>query len=118
MKVIDRLRGLAFDAARRQYTVVLMRGVPSASRAVRLNDMATFPQWVELGKRRDSAVYAQAFLFVDFLIARHGVPAVVDYFQRFARSADRAGNFRAAFGEDLVAFESAAVTRLWPRPRR
>ncbi len=118
MQVLDHLHGLQFDLARRRYTTILLRAAPSASRATRLEHMVTFPQWVELGQRRDAAVYAQAFLFVDFLIARHGLPAVVDYFQRFARSGDRETNFKGAFGEDLAGFESAAAVRLWPRSRR
>lgn len=118
MRVVDRLRGLTFDALRRQYTSALLRAVPSRSRAAHLDEMVTFPQWVEIGRKRGLAVYAQAFLSVDFLIARHGLPAVVDYFQRFARSNDRSANFQGAFGEDLDAFEAAAAEHLWARSRR
>ncbi len=118
MQVLDRLRGLSVDAARQAYSRALRHTVPSAARAARLDDMVTFRQWVELGKRRDNAAYAQAFLSVDFLIARHGLSAVVGYFQRFARSPDRAANFRAAFGEDLASFEAAAAQYLWPGSRR
>jgi hypothetical protein len=49
---------------------------------------------------------------VDLLLERHGLAAVVDYFKRFASSDDRAGNFRAAFGEDPDAFETALNVRL------
>jgi hypothetical protein len=49
---------------------------------------------------------------VDFLLERHGVPAMLDYFRRFAASDDRAANFRAAFGEDLETFEAALSARL------
>ncbi len=118
MQVLDRLRGLSMSVARRRYVAVLRRLTPSPSRAPLLEDMVTFRQWVALGKRPDSAQYARAFLSVDFLIERHGLAAVVDYFQRFARSQDRAANFRAAFGEDLASFAVAADERLWPRGRR
>jgi hypothetical protein len=65
-----------------------------------LAEMSTFPQFVALASRNDVAPYAQAFLAVDALIERHGLPAVIRYFELFAASQDRTGNFTAAFGED------------------
>ena len=55
---------------------------------------------------------AQAFLAVDFIIERHGLPAVIDYFSRFGGSADPLANFSAAFGESRAAFEAALAARL------
>lgn len=83
------------------------------SRAPRLDQLVTFPQWVQAGERHGSAAYALAFLAVDLILERHGLDSVLDYFKRFAASDDRAGNFRAAFGEDLEAFQSAVGRRLW-----
>jgi hypothetical protein len=40
------------------------------------------------------------------------MPAVIDYFKRFASSDDRVANFRAAFGEDLESFEKTLSGRL------
>ena len=111
LRVMDRLGDTPFERARRQYVSALRR--TRQSRAPRLDEMATFPQWVALAERRDIAPYPQAFLSVDFLVQRHGFAAAVDYFKRFARVQDRAGNFRAAFGEDLEAFERALEERLW-----
>jgi hypothetical protein len=70
--------------------------------------MVTFPQWVAHGQGPDrDLVYDEAFAAVDFLMRRRGPRAVVRYFELFAGSADRLANFRAAFGEDLPAFERA-----------
>ena len=76
--------------------------------------MATFPQWVALGRGRQGGVlYEQALAAVDFLIRRHGLRRTLDYFGRFARSDDRQANFQAAFGEDLGAFEQAFRADVW-----
>ena len=70
-------------------------------------EMVTYPDWVRTIQRTgESAVYAQALLAADLLIARHGRDAVVGYFRLFEDSEDRLANFRAAFGQDLTAFES------------
>jgi hypothetical protein len=71
-------------------------------------DMVTYPQWVRTVQRSgEAAVYAQALLAADLLIARHGRDAVIGYFRLFETSEDRLGNFRTAFGEDLAVFETA-----------
>ncbi len=85
------------------------------SRTPRLEQLVTFPQWVRAGEKQGTAAYALAFLAVDFILERHGVDAVVDYFTRFAASEDRASNFRAAFGEDLESFQEAIDARIWAR---
>jgi hypothetical protein len=113
LSVIERLHGPPLSAARQRYTTALRRYTPSASRAPALADMVTFRQWVSLSGRPNGTQYAQAFLAVDFLIERHGLAAVLAYFRSFARSNDRAANFRAAFGEDLASFGAAAAARLW-----
>ncbi len=82
------------------------------SRVPRLEDLVTFPQWVRAGAQQGAVAYSLAFLAVDFILERHGAEAVVDYFTRFATSDDRAGNFRAAFGEDLATFQDAARRRI------
>lgn len=84
------------------------------SRVPRLAQLATFPAWVRAGERHGETLYALAFLAADALLERHGMPAVIGYFRRFAASDDRAGNFRAAFGRDLDEFEKtffAALSR-------
>ena len=78
-----------------------------------LTELATFPQWVSWRSRQGADVtYGQAFLAVDLLIERRGHPAAVDYFRRFARVDDRLGNFRAAFGQDLTAFDREFAAHL------
>jgi len=80
--------------------------------------MVTFPQWVALGQGpHGGVVYDLAFAAVDFLIRRHGLTRAVRYFELFARSPDRAANFRAAFGEDLADFERAFRAEVWPTRR-
>ena len=70
-------------------------------------EMVTYPDWVRTIQRSgEAAVYAQALLAADLLIARHGRDAVVGYFRLFESSEDRLANFRAAFGQDLSAFEA------------
>jgi hypothetical protein len=85
------------------------------SKTPRLEQLVTFPQWVRAGERQGAAAYALAFVAVDFILERHGVDAVLDYFRRFAASEDRSGNFRAAFGEDLDTFQESLADRIWKR---
>ena len=115
MNVLDKLRAMPMASYRRQKLSELRE--TRRDRAPRLDEMATFPQMVELAARKDIAPYAQAFLAVDFLIERHGVAGVLRYFQLFAASQDRRGNFAAAFGEDLETFEASLGSRLWPARR-
>jgi hypothetical protein len=94
----DRARGIALrrvrDAARKQ---------PPSTFA----EMVTYPDWVRtVQQSSEEGVYAQALLAADLLIARHGRDTVVGYFRLFETSEDRLANFRAAFGQDLTAFES------------
>ena len=101
--VLERLQGPSLAAVRRA-----MRDQFQASnrlQAPRLDEMATFRQWVELAGARDLAMPAQSFLAVDRLIEAHGLPAVLDYFRRFATRPDATGNFEAAFGRDRAMFE-------------
>lgn len=83
------------------------------SRTPRLADLVTFPAWVRASERYSETMYLLAFLAVDVLVERHGMTAVTEYFKRFAASDDRTGNFRAAFGETIEAFEAAVAARLW-----
>lgn len=113
--VLDRLNGGALDALRRQQQALFRRS--DRSRAPRLDEMITYDQWIRLAERPELATYSQAFLSVDFLVARHGAPAVVDYFRQFAATADRGAAFRTAFGEERAAFQAAADEHLGIRRR-
>ena len=116
-RVLERLGATTLERVRQQKRDEF-RGMNRA-RLPRLDEMATFPAWVEVNSRRDAApyTYAYAFLAADFLIERHGMAAVIGYFKLFARSADRRVNFRAAFGEELSSFEEALHAHLRIRRR-
>jgi hypothetical protein len=106
VRVLERLQTTSVRQARHEAWLVL-RGRRRES-PPRLDAMVTFPEWVALGQGPHAGIlYDQAFAAVDFLIQRHGASKAVRYFELFAVSADRAANFRAAFGEDLPTFEQA-----------
>jgi len=70
-------------------------------------------QWVSVKANKHAPpVYALAFVAVDFLIERHGLAKVLDYFRLSASSGDRVGNFAAAFGESWGAFEASFADAL------
>ena len=56
--------------------------------------------------------YQLAFLMADYLIARDGLPKVVDYFRSFAKRQSRFDNFRGAFGQSLGEFEQEILGHL------
>jgi hypothetical protein len=77
-----------------------------------LDELSTFRQWIAArNKLGQEATYHQGFLATEQLIERRGREAVVDYFRRFASSADRRQNFRAAFGIELEAFAREFAAR-------
>jgi hypothetical protein len=113
VRVLERLDEVSMAAIRRaRQGDVRLAG---RSRVPHLADLVTFPQWVHAGQRHGATMYALAFLAADFLIERHGVSNVIEYFKRFATSEDRMANFRAAFGEDIESFERALTARVWQR---
>ncbi len=69
--------------------------------------------WHNVALKHGSAMtYGQSFFAVEFLIQRHGVQAVIEYFHLFARSQDRIGNFRVTFGQPFYLFELEFATYL------
>lgn len=71
-----------------------------------LAQLVTFRDWVTWRNTLGSeATYAQAFLAVEYLIERKGLPALVRYFELFSRSNDRLINFMTAFDERLTVFD-------------
>lgn len=104
--VMDVLHFTTWDQAR-AIAVQRVRDAARRQPPPRFSEMVTYPDWVRAVQRSgEEGVYAQALLAADLLIARHGRDAVVGYFRRFGGSEDRLANFRAAFGEDLEAFEA------------
>jgi hypothetical protein len=112
IQMLERLDAASMVEARR----VRQRELRAAgSDAPGLGDLVTFPQWVTAGARQGPAAYALSFLAVDFLLARHGVDPVVEYFRLFAVSSDRTGNFKKAFGEDFNRFHADLAASLQRR---
>ena len=115
LMVVDRLRGRRLDDLRNAQLALFRRS--DRSKAPRLEEMVNFQQWVAMATRPGIAPYSQAFLAADFLVERHGAPAVVEYFRQFATSSNRLAVFRCAFGEDRASFEAALDERLGIRRR-
>jgi hypothetical protein len=103
-RVLAALGGPSLETERRRRREELSQ--TDRTRAPQLAVLLTFTEWIEYRARPELAIDAQAFLAADALIARHGFTAVLSYFAAFATSDDRAGNFRAVFGQDLAAFEA------------
>ncbi len=103
VRVLDRIGARPFDAARRERQEQFQQSDRAA--APRLGTMTTFVEWIGFTARADLAPGAQAFLAVERLIARHGFTRLLDYFAAFGQSEDRLANFKAAFDQDLAAFE-------------
>jgi hypothetical protein len=79
-----------------------------SSRLPSLSELATWEQWADLRTERPGLpAYPYAFVATEFLVDRHGVDAVLDYFRRFAVSDDAEGNFAAAFDESRAELEAA-----------
>lgn len=73
-----------------------------------LRQLDSLDDWIATRNVRGfKATYPLSFLIADFLVERHSLPRVVDYFRRFRSSGDHVAHFNAAFGEDLESFEAA-----------
>lgn len=110
--VLERL-GIATMASHRMAIVpdvnARLRGDPHLELAA----MATPGGFLATHRRRGTiATYHLAFTLADYLVARHGFPALLEYFRAFRRSDDAAANFRLAFGQDVAAFEREALLYL------
>jgi hypothetical protein len=104
LRLLERIQAIAPGMGRRWLADELAGS--NLSQAPRLDAMRTFRQWVALAGRSEIAPHAQAVLAVDRLVEQQGIPAVLDYFSRFATREDPAGNFQAAFGQTREAFEA------------
>lgn len=110
LDLLRRIDGVAPGAVRRYLEDELASN--RRTEAPRLDDMMTFRQWVDLAGRPGIVPHVQAVLAVDLLVERHGIPAILDYFRRFAEREDPPGNFAAAFGQSRGAFEREVDMRL------
>jgi hypothetical protein len=72
------------------------------------------PRGFTLRHRREGSLptYQLAFLMADYLIQRHGLDRMVEYFRTFAGRLDRRANFALAFGQSLEEFEGEILAHL------
>ena len=78
-----------------------------------LLELNTLPEWIQARKKYSfDATYSLSFLAIDFLVARHDLPAVFNFFRQFQSSSNYRKNFRIAFGEDVPEFRTALEQHL------
>ncbi len=91
---------------RRTFLLARIGGADYRSSCAPLCEMVTLEGFTKSrAKFGGSLVYGESFLATEFLVEGRGVQPVLRYFGLFKRSDDRIANFRAAFNEDLPAFE-------------
>ena len=98
---------------RRARALVTARQHPGFARG-RLDLVALgSPREFTLRHQRDGSLqtYQLSFLMADYLLARAGMPAMLDYFRR-CRTADRERAFAAAFGQPAPVFEAEVLRHL------
>ena len=100
--VLERLR-LDSLSRRRAIAVAGVRG-QAALQAGRLDlDTLGTPRGFTMRHLREGSLptYQLSFLMTEYLIQRDGFPRLVEYFAATARSRDRRGTFRRAFGQSF-----------------
>jgi hypothetical protein len=111
--VLERL-GLDSVDRRRAWAASLVRSHPALRRG--RVDLVTLgsPRGFTIRHLREGslATYQLSFLMADYLIAREGMPKVVDYFRASGRSPHRADNFKKVFGQTLDEFEAEVLPYL------
>ena len=111
-QALERLGGGSL-ATHRRLALVRVRKQPAFAHG-RL-DLTTLgsPRDFTLRHQREGSVetYHLSFLLADYLIQEHGFAKMVEYFGRLRRQSSEAA-FTAAFGENLAAFETNALTCL------
>jgi hypothetical protein len=103
--------GLASFESLREDLLGLLDGARVGLPPAPLDNLVTFPQWVEAQGRYEAPLYAQAFIAAELLIEMRGVPAIVRYFERFKDTSEHQRPFAEAFGLERAAFERALVRR-------
>jgi hypothetical protein len=103
------LERLGLDSMERRKTLALA-GIRdhAALAAARLDlDVLGTPRGFTARHLREGSLstYRLAFLMSDYLIAREGLPKVIDYFRSFATRSARLQNFERGFGQPLDDFE-------------
>jgi hypothetical protein len=111
-ETLERL-GLDSLADRRARAFVAARQHPGFARG-RLDLVALgSPREFTLRHQRDGSLqtYQLSFVMADYLLARAGMPAMLDYFRR-CRTVERERAFAAAFGQTVAAFETEMLRYL------
>ncbi len=103
--------GLASFETLRDDLLNPLSDVPFGTAPAPLDDLLTFPQWVDAQQRHEAPLYAQAFLAVELLIETRGVPDVVGYFERFRDTSAHGPAFAQSFGMERAAFGGLFVRR-------
>ena len=103
--VLDRLGADSFVKSRKAKVDEIVRAKSSQAFPT-LTQLVTGEEWVDrLQTLGPAATYTQAFLAVDLLVERKGLPAFVEYFRLFGTLNNRERNFLSAFGEPVATFE-------------
>jgi len=105
LKVLEGLKIDSFAKAKEK-SLERLGSFKSSRTLPLLSQISSAADWEYLVKSLgNEATYGQAFLAVDFLIERKGLPTVLEYFKLFGRSNNRQSNFATVFGESVSTFE-------------
>ena len=107
-RVTEHLGLVPFDSLRKELLGPLSR---VRFGPVPLDELVTFPQWVEAQGRYESPLYAQAFVAAELIIEMRGVPAIIGYFERFKTTTAHERAFADAFGMERAAFDHLFARR-------
>jgi hypothetical protein len=111
-QVLERLGEGSLELHRRVALVRAQRQPAFANGRIDLSTLGS-PRDFTLRHQREGSVetYHLSFLLAHYLVERHGMDKVLEYFGRLKRQASEAA-FRAAFGESIAAFEKQALAHL------
>jgi hypothetical protein len=109
-RVTEHLGLASFDSLRSDLLEPLAGARPGLAPAP-LDELVTFPQWVDAQRQYEAPLYAQAFLAVELLVEMRGAAAVPGYFERFKTTTDHEGAFLDAFGLSRADFDRRFVQR-------
>jgi hypothetical protein len=80
-----------------------------------LSALGSWPDWVaQLGGPGGAGLYDYSFIAVTLLLEKHGLPAVLRYFELFAERQDPEANFLEAFGESEEELQERLHRVVWP----
>jgi hypothetical protein len=93
----------------------MLEGPQTIAEVPPLGALHSWPEWVaQLRSPAGAVLYDYAFVAATTLVERHGVQAVLRYFELFTENQDPAANFLAAFGEREEDFDARLRQTVWP----